>query len=91
MPTPLKEPTLFAFKVHGQPVAAIAAKTRGEAERFIAANVVELVRVNPLQAHNLGLGGLPIRYALPEYDPALVTGDEGEQLVHLPERDAEAD
>lgn len=86
MPTPLKEPTLFVFNVRGMPIAAIAGKTRGEVERYIAEHLVTVARVNPLQAHTLGLGGLAIEYAQPEYDPAHVTGTEGEQLVQLPER-----
>lgn len=64
-----KDPQLYAVRVNGTISFAVAARTEREAEKHVLANSIKVERVKPAESHMLGMNGVPVQYARPEYQP----------------------
>lgn len=61
-------PHLFALMYRGTPLLTIAAKGKGEATTYLRdAKMIELVRLTPVRAAQVGATGAAIEYANPDY------------------------
>lgn len=65
-----KDPQLFAVRVNGNISFAIAARTEREAQNHLLGNSITIEKVRPTEAHMLGMNGVPVQYAKPEYGPS---------------------
>lgn len=79
MATPHSKPELYAVMFKGKPIAAIAAKTRGEVSSYLAeGGILTIQRVSSVQAHRLG--ALPLEFAKDEYAHEALAEDAQPEL-----------